>query len=67
MVWLMLVMELLFILIGVYVVWMGFDFIWMEVGGGMLIIGLVVVLMLFVLVCVFVVGVVMCDDFDGVI
>ncbi|KOO84713.1 MULTISPECIES: DUF2975 domain-containing protein [Stenotrophomonas] len=67
MAWLMLAMELLSILIGAYAAWMGPDFTWMEVGGGMSITGLVAVLMLFVLARVFAVGAVMRDDLDGVI
>lgn len=67
MAWLMLAMELLSILIGAYSAWMGPDFTWMEVGGGMSITGLVAVLMLFVLARVFAVGAAMRDDLDGVI
>ncbi|PAM74809.1 hypothetical protein CEK00_00050 [Stenotrophomonas maltophilia] len=67
MAWLMLAMELLSILIGAYAAWMGPDFSWMEVGGGMSITGLVAVLMLFVLARVFAVGAAMRDDLDGVI
>ncbi len=67
MAWLMLAMELLSILIGAYAAWMGPDFTWMEVGGGMSITGLVAVLMLFVLARVFAVGAAMRDDLDGVI
>ncbi|WP_286071992.1 DUF2975 domain-containing protein [Stenotrophomonas sp. 57] len=67
MAWLMLSMELLSILIGAYAAWMGPDFTWMEVGGGMSITGLVAVLMLFVLARVFAVGAAMRDDLDGVI
>ncbi|WP_439450584.1 DUF2975 domain-containing protein [Stenotrophomonas sp. ATs4] len=67
MAWLMLAMELLSILIGAYAAWMGPDFTWMEVGGGMSITGLVAVLMLFVLARVFAVGAAMRDDLDGLI
>ncbi|MBH1703420.1 DUF2975 domain-containing protein [Stenotrophomonas maltophilia] len=67
MAWLMLSMEVLSILIGAYAAWMGPDFTWMEVGGGMSITGLVAVLMLFVLARVFAVGAAMRDDLDGVI
>ena len=67
MAWLMLAMEVLSIIIGVYASWMGPDFAWMEVGGGMSITGLIAVLMLFVLARVFAVGAAMRDDLDGVI
>lgn len=67
MAWLMLAMELLSIVIGLYAAWMGPDFAWMEVGGGMSITGLVAVLMLFVLARVFAVGAAMRDDLDGLI
>ncbi|MBA0446031.1 DUF2975 domain-containing protein [Stenotrophomonas maltophilia] len=67
MAWLMLAMELLSILIGAYAAWMGPDFTWMEVGGGMSITGLIAVLMLFVLARVFAAGAAMRDDLDGVI
>ncbi|WMJ71488.1 DUF2975 domain-containing protein [Stenotrophomonas sp. 24(2023)] len=67
MAWLMLAMEVLSIVIGVYARWMGPDFAWMEIGGGMSITGLIAVLMLFVLARVFTVGAAMRDDLDGVI
>ncbi len=67
MAWLMLAMEVLSIIIGVYASWMGPDFAWMEVGGGMSITGLIAVLMLFVLARVFAAGAAMRDDLDGVI
>jgi len=67
MAWLMLAMEVLSIIIGVYASWMGPDFAWMEVGGGMSITGLIAVLMLFVLARVFAVGAAMRDDLDGLI
>lgn len=67
MAWLMLAMEVLSIVIGLYAAWMGPDFSWMEVGGGMSITGLVAVLMLFVLARVFAVGAAMRDDLDAVI
>ncbi|WP_313177700.1 DUF2975 domain-containing protein [Stenotrophomonas sp.] len=67
MAWLMLAMEVLSIVIGVYASWMGPDFAWMEVGGGMSITGLIAVLMLFVLARVFAAGAAMRDDLDGVI
>ena len=56
-----------FMAVGAYAAWMGPDFTWMEVGGGMSITGLVAVLMLFVLARVFAVGAAMRDDLDGVI
>ncbi|WP_295571125.1 DUF2975 domain-containing protein [Stenotrophomonas maltophilia] len=67
MAWLMLAMEVLSIIIGMYASWMGPDFAWMEVGGGMSITGLIAVLMLFVLARVFAAGAAMRDDLDGVI
>lgn len=67
MAWLMLAMETLSIIIGIYASWMGPDFAWMEVGGGMSITGLLAVLMLFVLARVFAVGAAMRDDLDSVI
>lgn len=67
MAWLMLAMELLSILIGVYASWMGPQFAWMEIGGGMSITGLVAVLMLFVIAHVFSVGTAMREDLDGVV
>lgn len=67
MAWLMLAMELLSILIGVYASWMGPQFAWMEVGGGMSITGLVAVLMLFVIAHVFAVGTAMREDLEGVV
>lgn len=67
MAWLMLAMEVLSIIIGVYASWMGPDFAWMEVGGGMSITGLIAVLMLFVLARVFAAGAAMREDLDGVI
>lgn len=67
MAWLMLSMELLSILIGGYASWMGPDFAWMEVGGGMSITGLIAVLMLFVMARVFAVGAAMREDLDSVV
>ncbi|MCS4278989.1 hypothetical protein M2412_000956 [Stenotrophomonas rhizophila] len=67
MAWLMLVMELLSILIGAYATWMGPDFAWMEIGGGLSITGLIAVLMLFVMARVFAVGAAMREDLDGVV
>lgn len=67
MAWLMLAMELLSIVIGVYATWMGPDFSWMEIGGGMSITGLIAVLMLFVLARVFAVAAAMRDDLDGLV
>jgi len=67
MAWLMLAMEALSIVIGIYAAWMGPDFAWMEVGGGMSITGLIAVLMLFVLARVFAVGAAMRDDLDGLV
>lgn len=67
MAWLMLAMETLSILIGLYARWMGPDFAWMEVGGGMSITGLIAVLMLFVMARVFAVGARMRQDLDGVV
>lgn len=67
MAWLMLAMELLSILIGLYASWMGPQFAWMEVGGGMSITGLIAVLMLFVIAHVFAVGTAMREDLDGVV
>jgi len=67
MAWLMLVMELLSILIGLYATWMGPPFAWMEIGGGMSITGLIAVLMLFVMAHVFAVGTAMREDLDRVV
>jgi len=67
MAWLMLAMETLSILIGVYASWMGPPFAWMEIGGGMSITGLVAVLMLFVTAHAFSVGATMREDLDGVV
>ncbi len=67
MAWLMLAMEVLSIIIGVYASWMGPDFAWMEVGGGMSITGLIAVLMLFVMAHVFAVGTAMREDLDRVV
>lgn len=67
MAWLMLAMESLSILIGLYATWMGPPFAWMEIGGGMSITGLVAVLMLFVTAHAFAVGASMREDLDGVV
>ncbi len=67
MAWLMLAMELLSIAIGLYARWMGPQFAWMEVGGGMSITGLIAVLMLFVIAHVFNVGTAMREDLDGLV
>jgi len=67
MAWLMLAMETLSILIGLYADWMGPPFGWMEVGGGMSITGLIAVLMLFVMAHVFAAGTAMREDLDGVV
>jgi len=67
MAWLMLAMELLSIVIGVYTGWMGPAFAWMEVGGGMSVTGLIAVLMLFVMARVFAVGTAMREDLDGLV
>ena len=67
MAWLMLSMELLSIVIGVYTAWMGPPFAWMEVGGGVSVTGLIAVLMLFVMVRVFAVGTAMREDLDGLV
>lgn len=67
MAWLMLAMELLSIVIGLYTRWMGPPFAWMEVGGGMSVTGLIAVLMLFVMVRVFAVGTAMREDLDGLV
>lgn len=67
MAWLMLAMELLSIVIGLYADWMGPPFGWMEVGGGMSVTGLIAVLMLFVMARVFAVGTAMREDLDGLV
>lgn len=67
MAWLMLGMESLSILIGLYANWMGPGFAWMEVGGGLSITGLIAVLMLFVMARVFAAGSAMREDLDGVV
>lgn len=67
MAWLMLGMESLSIVIGLYAGWMGPQFAWMEIGGGMSITGLLAVLMLFVMAHVFAVGTAMREDLDGVV
>lgn len=67
MAWLMLAMESLSILIGLYASWMGPGFAWMEVGGGLSITGMIAVLMLFVMARVFAAGSAMREDLDGVV
>lgn len=67
MAWLMLGMEVLSIIIGMYTAWMGPSFAWMEVGGGMSVTGLIAVLMIFVIARVFAVGTAMREDLDGLV